>query len=85
MWHDIETDDDYLNFGMMVNSVYDTIVEQYDDAPLSFGISGSWGVNHHLPSNSKRNLKEIVVIFSVISMLGYIKDSRILRLHFLQL
>ena len=43
MWHDIETDDDYLNFGMMVNSVYDTIVEQYDDAPLSFGISGSWG------------------------------------------
>ena len=43
MWHDIETDDDYLNFGMMVNSVYDTIVEQYDDAPLSFGVSGSWG------------------------------------------
>lgn len=43
MWHDIETDDDYLNFKMMVDSVYDTIVEQYDDAPLSFGVSGNWG------------------------------------------
>lgn len=43
MWHDIETDDDYLNFKMLVDSVYDTIVEQYDDAPLSFGVSGNWG------------------------------------------
>ena len=43
MWHDIETDDDYLNFKMLIDSVYDTIIEQYDDAPLSFGVSGNWG------------------------------------------
>ena len=43
MWHDIETEDDYLNFGMIVDSVYNTIIEQVDDDPLSFGISGSWG------------------------------------------
>ena len=43
MWHDIETDVDYLNFEMLVDSVFGTIDEQYDDAPLSFGISGSWG------------------------------------------
>lgn len=43
MWHDIETDVDYLNFEMLVDSVFSTIDEQYDDDPLSFGISGSWG------------------------------------------
>lgn len=43
MWNDIETDDDYLNFKMLIDSVYDTIIEQYDDAPLSFGVSGNWG------------------------------------------
>lgn len=43
MWHDVETDVDYLNFEMLVDSVFCTIDEQYDDAPLSFGISGSWG------------------------------------------
>ena len=43
MWHDLETDVDYLNFEMLVDSVYDTITEQYDEEPLSFGISGSWG------------------------------------------
>lgn len=43
MWHDIETDVDYLNFEMLVDSVYNTIDEKYDDTPLSFGVSGSWG------------------------------------------
>lgn len=38
MWHDIKTNGDYLNIGVLVESVYDSIVGRYDKVPLSFGI-----------------------------------------------
>ena len=43
MWHDNETERDFLNFG----GVSDTVAEMISQAagrPISIGVSGAWGV-----------------------------------------
>jgi predicted KAP-like P-loop ATPase len=43
MWHDNETDRDFLNFTSVANTVAEIIV-QAQGRPVSIGVSGAWGV-----------------------------------------
>ncbi|MEK8121664.1 P-loop NTPase fold protein [Methylocystis sp. IM4] len=43
MWHDNETDRDFLNFSGVADTIAEIIV-QAQDRPISIGVSGSWGI-----------------------------------------
>lgn len=43
MWHDTETDEDFLNFTGVAATVAE-IIEQAARRPVSIGVSGAWGV-----------------------------------------
>jgi predicted KAP-like P-loop ATPase len=43
MWHDNETERDFLNFSGVADTVAE-IIYQANGRPISIGISGSWGV-----------------------------------------
>jgi predicted KAP-like P-loop ATPase len=43
MWHDNETDQDFLNFSGVAGTVAEIIV-QAQGRPISIGVSGRWGV-----------------------------------------
>jgi len=43
MWSDNETSEDFLNFGCVAATAAE-LISQADGAPLSMGVSGSWGV-----------------------------------------
>lgn len=43
MWHDIETTEDFLNFGVVAQTAANFIKESGEN-PISVGVSGNWGV-----------------------------------------
>lgn len=43
MWHDIETTEDFLNFGVVAKTAA-TFIKESGENPISIGVSGNWGV-----------------------------------------
>lgn len=42
MWHDIESDVDLLNFGLVANAAA-TLIRDAGESPITIGVSGGWG------------------------------------------
>lgn len=57
MWHDTETDRDFLNFTGVADTVAE-IIRQANGEPVSTGVSGAWGVGK---SSMLRLIKQALI------------------------
>jgi len=67
MWHDIETNDDFLNFQTIADTTANLIIES-ENEPLSIGVSGNWGTGKSsllkmIESQLNKNIKDDSYIF----------------------